>query len=75
MPKRSMWRVAQFDTLRLRLIKVTARVVELNTMIRVYLPTPCPAQHILNCTLGRIPRLEIPHMRLWLGRLVTAANR
>jgi hypothetical protein len=26
MPRRSMWRVAQFDTLRLRLIKVAARV-------------------------------------------------
>ena len=25
MPKRSMWRVAQFDTLRLRLIKIAAR--------------------------------------------------
>ena len=29
MPKRSMWRVAQVDTLRLRLIKIAARVVEL----------------------------------------------
>ena len=29
MPKRSMWRVAQFDTLRLRLIKIAARVVEM----------------------------------------------
>jgi hypothetical protein len=27
MPKRSMWRAAQFDTLRLRLIKIAARVV------------------------------------------------
>jgi hypothetical protein len=26
MPKRSMWRVAQFDTLRLPLIKIAARV-------------------------------------------------
>jgi hypothetical protein len=39
MPKRSMWRVAQFDTLRLRLIKIAARVVEMKTMIRVHLPT------------------------------------
>jgi hypothetical protein len=31
MPKRSMWRVAQFDTLRLRLIKIAARVVEIRT--------------------------------------------
>ena len=48
MPKRSMWRVAQFDTLRLRLIKIAARVVEIKTMIRVHLPTSCPVQDILN---------------------------
>jgi len=57
MPRRSMWRVAQFDTLRLRLIKVAARVVEMKTMIWVQLPTSCPAQDILRFVLGRIPRL------------------
>ena len=57
MPKRSMWRVAQFDTLLLRLIKIAARVVELKTMIRVHLPTSCPTQKILRFALGRIPRL------------------
>ena len=57
MPKRSMWRVAQFDTLRLRLIKIAARVVEMKTMIRVHLPTSCPGQEILRFALGRIPRL------------------
>src|SRR6202522_1689539 len=57
MPKRSMWRVAQFDTLRLRLIKIAARVVQMKTMIRVHLPTSCPAQDILRFALGRIPRL------------------
>ena len=41
MPNRSMWRVAQFDTLRLRLVKIAARVVEMKTMIRVHLPTSC----------------------------------
>ena len=56
MPKRSMWRAAQFDTLRLRLIKIAARVVEMKTMIRVQLPTSCPAQDILRLALGRIPR-------------------
>jgi hypothetical protein len=56
-PRRSMWRVAQFDTLRLRLIKVAARIVEMKTMIRVQLPTSCPAQDILRLALGRIPRL------------------
>ena len=55
MPKRSMWRVAQFDTLRLRLIKIAARVVEMKTMIRVHLPTSCPAQDILRFALVRIP--------------------
>jgi hypothetical protein len=57
MPKRSMWRVAQFDTLRLRPIKIAARVVEMKTMIRVHLPTSCPVQDILRFALGRIPRL------------------
>ena len=57
MPKRSMWRVAQFDTLRLRLIKIAARVVEIKTMIRVHLPTSFPAQDILRLALERIPRL------------------
>ena len=57
MPKRSPWRVAQFDTLRLRLIKIAARVVELKTQIRLHLPTACPSQAILRVVLGRIPRL------------------
>jgi Transposase DDE domain group 1 len=57
MPKRSMWRIAQFDTLRLRLIKIAARVVEMKTMIRVHLPTSCPGQDIFRFALGRIPRL------------------
>ena len=57
MPKRSMWRVAQFDTLRLRLIKIAARVVEMKTMIRIHLPSSYPVQRILNYALARIPRL------------------
>ena len=57
MPKRLMGRVAQFGGLRLRLIKIAARVVEMKTMIRVHLPTACPAQDILRSALGRIPRL------------------
>ena len=42
MPKRSMWRVAQFDTLRLRLIKIAARVVEMKTMIPALLAHVMP---------------------------------
>ena len=57
MPQRSMWRVAQFDTLRLRLIKLAARVVEMKTMIKLHLPTSCPSQDILRLALTRIPRL------------------
>jgi Transposase DDE domain group 1 len=57
MPKRSLWRVAQFDTLRLRLIKIAARVVELKTQIRLHLPTACPHHAILRVVLGRMPRL------------------
>jgi hypothetical protein len=57
MPKRSTWRVAQFDTLRLRLIKIAARMVEMKTQIRLHLPTACPYQPILRLVLGRLPRL------------------
>ena len=57
MPRRSIWRVAQFDTLRLRLIKIAARVVEMKTMIRVHLPTSCCGQDILRFALETIPRL------------------
>jgi hypothetical protein len=57
MPKRSAWRVAQFDTLRLRLVKIAVRVVEMKTQVRLHLPTACPYQAILRTVLGRIPRL------------------
>lgn len=57
MPKRSMWRLAQFDTLRLRLVKIAAPVVEMKTMIRVHLPTACPGQEVLRFALAHIPRL------------------
>ena len=57
MPKRSSWRVVQFDTLRLRLIRIAARVVERRTQIRVHLPTACPVQATLRLVLTRIPRL------------------
>jgi hypothetical protein len=56
-PKRSAWRVAQFDTLRLRLVKIAARVVELKTQVRLHLPSACPYQAILRTVLDRLPRL------------------
>jgi hypothetical protein len=57
MPKRSIWRRVQFDTLRLRLIKIAARVVEMKTLIRIHWPTACPNQKITQIALSRIPRL------------------
>ena len=57
MPRRSRWRVAQFDTLRRRLVKLAARIVETKRQILVHLPTACPDQAILRLLLERIPRL------------------
>jgi hypothetical protein len=55
MPKASSWRVAQFDTLRLRLIKIATRIVEMKTKINVHLPTR--AQSTWHLVIGRLPRL------------------
>jgi hypothetical protein len=57
MPKRSTWRIAQFDTLRLRLVKLAVRVVELKTRVLLHLPSACPYQAMLRLALGRMPRL------------------
>ena len=57
MPARSSWRVAQFDTLRLRLLKLAARVVAWKTKVLVHLPSACPDQAILRLALERLPRL------------------
>jgi Transposase DDE domain group 1 len=57
MPKRSTWRVAQFDTLRLRLVKIATRVVALKTRVMLHLPSACPNQAILRLALQRLPRL------------------
>jgi hypothetical protein len=57
MPRRSSWRAAQFDTLRLRLLKVAARVVELKTKVAVHLPTACPVRATLALVLARTSRL------------------
>jgi hypothetical protein len=57
MPKRSTWRVAQFDTLRLRLVKLAARVVALKTRVVMHLPSACPYQAVLRLGLERLPRL------------------
>jgi hypothetical protein len=59
MPARSSWRVAQFDTLRLRLLKIAARVVAWKTRVLVHLPSACPDHAILRLALERLPRLVI----------------
>ena len=43
-PRTSFWREAQFDTIRLCLIKVAGRVTERVTRIKVALPTAFPYQ-------------------------------
>jgi Transposase DDE domain group 1 len=57
MPKHSVWRVMQFDTLRLRLIKLAARVVELKTQVKIHLPSSAPDQAVFAMLLDRLPRL------------------
>ena len=57
MPKRSGWRAAQFDTLRLRLVKLATRVVALKTRVMLHLPSACPDQAIARLALERLPRL------------------
>jgi hypothetical protein len=57
MPKRSTWRVARFDTLRLRLVKLTTRVVALKTRVMLHLPSACPDTAILRLVRERLPRL------------------
>ncbi|TDH56475.1 IS1380 family transposase [Dankookia rubra] len=57
MPKRSTWRVAQLDTLRLRLVKLATRVVALKTRVVLHLPSACPHKAILRLALERMPRL------------------
>ena len=55
-PKRSFWRDAQFDTLRLALIKVAARVTELATRIKVALPSGYPYRDSLTLLAARAAR-------------------
>ena len=57
MPRRSLWRVAQFDTLRLRLIKLAASVEVLKRKVRLHLPRPTPNQPIFACALTRLSRM------------------
>jgi len=46
-PRKSPWRRAQFDTLRLHLVKLAATIVEKKTRIILTLPASCPQQGLL----------------------------
>jgi hypothetical protein len=55
-PKRSFWRDAQFDTLRLALIKVAGRVTELASRIKLALPSSYPYRRSLALLAARAAR-------------------
>jgi hypothetical protein len=55
-PKKSFWRAAQFDTIRLMLIKVAARVTEMVARIRVSLPSNYPYRGSLALLAARAAR-------------------
>jgi hypothetical protein len=56
-PKTSFWRNAQFDTIRLALIKVAGRVTEMVTRIKVALPSAYPYQESLTVLAARAIKL------------------
>jgi len=55
-PKRSFWREAQFDTLRLAFIKVAGRVSELATRIKLALPCSYPHRQSFALLAARTAR-------------------
>lgn len=56
-PKTSFWRNAQFDTIRLALIKVAGRVTEMVTRIKVALPSVYPYRESLALLAARAIKL------------------
>lgn len=56
-PKTSFWRDAQFDTIRLALIKIAARVTEMVTRIKVALPSSYPYKESLALLAARTAKL------------------
>jgi hypothetical protein len=54
LPKRSKLSNAEFATIRLRLLKIAARVVESVARIRVFLPTACPDSSTFRAIAGRL---------------------
>jgi hypothetical protein len=58
-PRRSRWRATQFDTIRLRLIKLAVRIEVLKTQVRLHLPQVMPDQALFALLLARMPRLVV----------------
>jgi hypothetical protein len=58
-PKRSSWRTLQVDTLRVRLIKIGARVQELKKGIRVHFSTAYPDHPVLGLVLRRLAHFKL----------------
>ena len=56
-PKTSFWREAQFDIIRLALIKVAGRVTEMATRVKVALPSAYPYQDSLTLLAARAAKL------------------
>jgi hypothetical protein len=56
MPKRSPWRVAQFDTLRNRLIKLVTEVTEMADRIQIALASVFPVKDILTVVSAPLTR-------------------
>ena len=56
-PKSSFWRSAQFDTIRLALIKVAGRVTEMVTRLKVALPSSYPYRESLALLAARAAKL------------------
>jgi hypothetical protein len=54
-PRTSFWRDAQFDTIRLCLIKVAGRVTEMVTRIKIALPTPTRTRSASPCSPAASP--------------------
>ena len=55
-PRTSFWRAAQFDTIRLMLIKVAGRVTELATRIKLALPSSYPYRNSFTLLAARAAR-------------------
>jgi hypothetical protein len=56
-PRTSFWSDAQFDTIRLCLIKAAGRVTEMVNRIKIALPTAYPYQIAFATFVGRIAKL------------------